>query len=233
MTVRLTRASPGAPSQWQGIEIDDGHHASSWQTSGHRVGRFARDLSPRERQALERALASAREADAHAAPDPAGQALPAGGTREQLTADGLRDVRFDPHDAPPGFDELVQLMLTLREDLAGSPIAAIELDVDGSPLAAWLRHVGSEPVAVRMGTLTLQAALFDRDSAIVDSATYAVDASHTGDQVGKGWSLLLADDLGLAAPRKGGFLTVTVGTPEVDAIGDGVLRRAEFSWMTE
>jgi hypothetical protein len=84
-----------------------------------------------------------------------------------------------------------------------------------------------------MATLTLQATLFDRDSAIVDSATHTVDASDADGEVGSGWSHPLADNLGLAAPRKGGFLTVTVGTAEVDALGDGVLRSAEFSWMTE
>jgi hypothetical protein len=233
MTVRLTRTSNGPQAQWQGIEIDDGGHAASWQTSGNRVGRFARDLSAPERQALDRALAAAGDADAPAAPDPA-QAQRPSGTTEQLTADGLPDVVLDAHETPPeGFGDLVRLLLTLREKLADSPMAAIELEVDGSPLGARLRHVGFEPVAVRMATLTLQATLFDRDSAIVDSATHTVDASDADGKMGPGWSHPLTDDLGLAAPREGGFLTVTVGTAEVDALGDGVLRSAEFSWMTE
>jgi hypothetical protein len=86
---------------------------------------------------------------------------------------------------------------------------------------------------MRMATLTVQATLFDRDSAIVDSTTHAVDASGAAGRVGPGWELSLADNLGIAKPRKGGFLTVTVGTPEVDALGDGVLRGTEFSWMAE
>jgi hypothetical protein len=234
MTVRLIRTSHGGPPQLLGIEIDDDGNATSWQTSGHRVGRFARELSTAERTALERALASARKADAPAAPDPAGQPVRPSGATEQLTADDVPDVVLDAHATPPpDLEDLLRLLLSLREDLADSPVAAIELAVDGSPLGARLRHVGSQPVTVRMATLSVQATLFDKKSAIVDSATHTVDASGTEGPVGLGWELPLADELGIRSPRKGGFLTVTVGTPEVDALGDGVLRRAEFVWMTE
>jgi hypothetical protein len=84
-----------------------------------------------------------------------------------------------------------------------------------------------------MGSLTLQATLFGPDSAIIDTVTHTVDASGTQSPVGEGWVLPITDDLGLSPPQKGGFLTVTLGTPEVDALGDGVLRPARFSWMTE
>ena len=234
MTARLTRTAHGLVSQSSGIEIGDDGRAAAWATSGHRVGRFARELSGGERAALERALAAARDAGDPPAPRPADQAVHPGGATEQLTADGLPDIVLDAHqEPPPGSEDLVRLMRTLREDLTGSPVAAIELEVSGSPLGARLRHVGSEPVAVRMATLTVQATLFGPDSALVDSATPTVDASGAGRQAGLGWSLPLADDLGLAAPRNGGFLTVTVGTPEVDALGDGVLRPDALTWMTE
>jgi hypothetical protein len=234
MTVRFTRTSHGAPRQSLGIEIDDDGHVLSWQTSGHRVGRFARELSASERPALERALAAARDADPPAASDPAAPVRPSGAT-EQLTADGLPDVVLKtPAPPPPGFGELIELLRTLREDLADDPVAAIELDVeDGAPLRARLRHVGSEAVAVRAGTVTVQATSYGRDSAVVDTATHTIDASGVDGPVEAGWELPLADDLGLAAAPRGGFRVVTVGTLEVDVLGDGVLRPAELSWMDE
>jgi hypothetical protein len=233
MTVRLTRTSHGTPPDSAGIEIDDKGHATGWQTSGNRVGRFARELLPQERVALDRALTSARGADAPAIPDPNAVRPPSGAT-EQLIADDLPGVVLDEHPTPPpGFKKLVRLLLSLREDLVESPIAAIELEVDGPPFRAQLRHVGSEPVSVRMGTLTVLATLFKRNSAIEDSKTYTVDASEDNGPVWPGWTLPLVDELVIDAPRKGGFLTVSVGTPEVDALGDGVLRSVEFSWMTE
>jgi hypothetical protein len=234
MTARLTRTAHGLTLQSSGIEIGDDGRAAAWSTSGHRVGRFARTLSAGERAAFERALTAARDAGEPPAPGPAGQAVHPGGATEQLIADGLPAIVLDAHqEPPPGSEDLVRLMRTLREDLAASPVAAIELDVSGSPLGAWLRHVGSEPVAVRIATLTVQATLFGPDSALLDSATHTVDASGAGSQAGPGWSLPLAEDLGLAAPSEGGFLTVTVGTPEVDALGNGVLHPAELAWMTE
>lgn len=234
MTVRLTRTSYGASPRSLGIEIDDDGHAISWQSSGHRVGRFARRLSAKERTALERALASARDAGAPTAPAPAAQPVRPDGTTEQLTADGLPDVVLVAHaPPPPGVEGLVQMLRTLSDDLAGSPVAALELEVEGTPPGARLRHVGSEPIAVRAGTVTVQVTAFGRDSAIVDSATHTVDASGVDGPVGAGWELRLADDLGLAAAPPGGFLTVTVGTLDVDSVGDGVLRPAELSWMTE
>jgi hypothetical protein len=233
MTVRLTRTSHGTLPESAGIEIDDDGRATGWQTSGSRVGRFARDLLAQERDALERALSSARAADAPAAPDPNAVRPPSGAT-EQLIADGLPGVALDEQATPPpGFKKLVRLLLKLRDDLVESPVAAIELLVDGPPFGARLRHVGPEPVRVRMGTLTVLATLFKRNSAIEDSKTYTVDASEVNGPVRPGWTLPLVDELGIDAPRKGRFLTVSVGTPEVDALGDGVLRSVEFSWMTE
>ena len=84
-----------------------------------------------------------------------------------------------------------------------------------------------------MGTLTVLATLFKRNSAIEDSKTYTVDASEVEGPLWPGWTLPLVEELGIDTPRKGRFLTVSVGTPEVDALGDGVLRSVEFSWMTE
>jgi len=239
MTVRLTRTAHGLTSQSSGIEIGDDGRAAAWATSGHRVGRFARELSAGEQAALERVLAAAREAAAQeigdsSAPQPPGQAVRPGGATEYLTADGLPDVVLAaPQEPPPAVDGLIRLMRTLFEDLARSPVAAIELEVRGSPFRARLRHLGSEPITVRMATLTVQATLFGPDSALIDSATHTVDASSAGNPAGPGWSLPLTDDLGVAAPRKGGFLTVTVGTPEVDALGNGVLHPAVFTWMME
>ncbi len=92
--------------------------------------------------------------------------------------------------------------------------------------------LGREPVPVRLGRLTVAATLFDADSAIVDHTEHTVDAALDG-PVGPGWELPLVDDLGIAEPRTGGFLTVTVAAPEVDALGDGVLRRLELAWMLE
>lgn len=231
MTARLTRTVPGPAPQSSGLEIDDDGRVTGWQTSGHRVGRFARELSAPERAALERALASARSADAP--PAPGGVTRP-GAAIEQLTADGLPDLVLDPNGTPPaGWDDLVGLLLSVREDLADSPVAAVELEVAGSPLGVRLRQVGPQPLAVRMATLTVQATLFDRDSALLNSVTHTVDGSGATGQVGPGWELRLADDLGLAAVPPGGFLTVTVGPSELDVRGDGVLRRAEFGWITE
>ena len=42
-----------------GIEIDDDGNATSWQTSGHRVGRFARELSTGTRRVVDLAMAVA------------------------------------------------------------------------------------------------------------------------------------------------------------------------------
>ena len=231
MTVRLTRTAHGHGPQSSGLDVADDGTVTAWQDYGHRVGRFARDLAAGERAALERALAAAAAAGEPAAP---GGPLRPGGATERLTADGLPDVVLTPHAEPPaGFGDLVDLLRTIREDVAGSPVAAIELEVTGTPLAARLRHVGSESIALRMGTLTLQATLFGPDSALLDSAAVTVDASGWTGRADPGWSLPLADDLGLAAPRGGGFLTVTVGTPDVDVRGDGVLHPAELSWMAE
>ena len=233
MTVRLTRTSHGTLPESAGIEIDDNGRATGWQTSGNRVGRFARDLTAQEQVALDRALTSARGADAPAPPDPNAPKPPSGAT-EQLIADELPGVVLDDlATPPPGFKKLVRLLLSLRDDLVDSPLAAIELAVDGPPFRAELRHVGSEPVRVRIGTLTVLATLFKRNSAIEDSKTYTVDASEVEGPLWPGWTLPLVDELGIDTPRKGRFLTVSVGTPEVDALGDGVLRSVEFSWMTE
>ncbi len=228
MIVRLTRTSGGTAPQFSGVEIDDGFAAQAWQTSGHRVGRFARPLSSTERTALRRALTAA--ASAPPAPPPA---LRPGAVTEQITADGL-DLLLDAHRPPSGGAcDLVELLRTLHQDLADSPVAAVELEVTAPPLTARLRHVGTQPLAVRLGSLTLQATVFDEDSGIVDSVSRRIPAPEPDGSVAPGWSLPLVDDLAVPEPVEGGFLTVTVGPAEVDVLGDGVLRRAEFGWMSE
>jgi len=232
MTVRLTRMSYGLAPQSFSLAIDGGT-LTAGQDFGYRAGRFARQLTPAEQAELERVVAAA--ANVAEPPVPGiDQPLRPDGVTERLSADGLPDVVLTPPAEPPaGYGDLVRLLRSLREDLGESAVAALELDVAGPPLRARLRHVGSEPLAVRLETLTLQATLFGPDSALVDSATVRVDPPDTGGEVGPGWSLPLTDDLAIAAPAKGGFLTVTVGTPEVDVYGDGVLHPVELSWMAE
>lgn len=234
MTIRLTHTAHGHVPQSSGLEVDDAGNAVAWKDYGDRVGRFARELSADERGALERALASAAEAAGSVGTAPSGGPLPPSGVTEQLVADGLPDVVLPQHAEPPaGLGDVVDLLRDLREGLTESPVAALELDVSGSPLRARLRHVGSEPLTVRLGTLTLQATLFGPDSTLLDSATVSVDAAREAGPVGPGWSLPLTEDLAIPAPARGGFLTVTVGTPEVDVWANGVLHGVELSWMAE
>ena len=93
MTLRLTLSSYGSSTLEIGLVVDDDGHVTGYQTSGWRVGRFARDLSAKERTALERALESARSA---AASVPAATSRPPSGSTEQLVADGLPDATFEP-----------------------------------------------------------------------------------------------------------------------------------------
>jgi hypothetical protein len=236
VTVRLTRASAshGGPPQWLGVEVDDDGQARSWQTSGGSVGRFARALLPDERTALKRAITTAKKAVAEGGqPNAADRVWKPDGSTEHLSADGLPALELDPHEDPPkGIGSLVRVLRTLMGSLVDSPVAAIALEVDGTPLRARLRHVGPEAIDVRLGTLSVEAHLFDEDSAIVDSAALSVDGPTQAAEVGDRWSLDLGDDLGIAAPTKGQFLVVSVEL-ELDADGDGVLRRARLSRMME
>jgi hypothetical protein len=225
MTVRMTRTTPGRPPQSLGVEVDDAGRATGYQTAGNRVGRFARELTAEERDALAAAAREAAAADLAAVPPPTGAS-------EQLLTDDV-DARFDPLRPPAGLAGIVEVLRALREDLAGSPVAAIALEVGGSPPAAALRHVGTEPLTVRAATLTVTATLFDADSGIAGTAEHTVDASGVGDEIGPGWRLPLVADVGVAAPGKGGFRTVTVTGAEADAVGDGVLHRVELGWMDE
>jgi hypothetical protein len=229
MTIRLTRTAHGRRPQSLGLEIDDDGRATSWQNVGHRVGRFARALSAEEQQALQRALIAARGAEPETA-DPSGPISPSGVT-EALVAEGL-DLVLDTRSPPRGLGDLVGLLMTFRENLTDHPAAALELAVVGPPYRAALRHVGNDSLTVRLGSLTVKGTAFDEDDAIADQTVVTVDAAVDG-PIGPGWTLPLAADLGLTAPRSGGFLTVTVGTPEVDVLGDAVLRPTELGWMTE
>ena len=91
---------------------------------------------------LDAALAGAREASA--AGDAAEGKTPPSGTTEELVGDGLpRIVELDPQQAAPaGYADLVGALRALRESLADSPVAVLELAVGGSPLGARLRHAG-------------------------------------------------------------------------------------------
>jgi hypothetical protein len=233
MTVRLTRNAYGHRRQSEGLEVDDEGRATGWQSSGQQVGRFARTLSAQERETLDRALARAQEAVSDAAPEAPPAVLPPSGVTEALVADGGVDVVLGTDAPPPGLEDLVALLLAVREDLADHPVAALALEVTGPPYAAALRHTGSEPLTVRLGPLTVKGALLDEDDVVLDRTSLRVDAGDVDGPVGPGWALRLSDDLGWGSPRTGGFLTLTVGTPEVDVRGDGVLRPTELGWMTE
>jgi hypothetical protein len=236
VTVRLTRASAshGGPPQWLGVEVDDDDQARSWQTSGGTVGRFSRALLPKERTALRRAITAAKKAVAEGGqPNATDRVWKPEGSTEQLSADGLPALELDPHEDPPkGFGSLLRVLRTLLGDLVDSPVAAIALEVDGTPPRARLRHVGPEAVDVRLGSLSVEAHLFDEGDAIVDSAALRVDGPAQAAEVGSGWSFGLSDNLGIAAPTKGQFLVVSVEL-ELDANGDGVLRRARLSRIIE
>jgi len=236
VTVRLTRssASHGGAPQWLGVEVDDVGQARSWQNAGGSVGRFARALLPKERTALTRAISSAKKAVAAGGESDATEHLwkPDGST-EQLSAGGLPELEFDPHEDPPkGFGSLLRVLRTLMGDLVDSPVAALALEVRGDPLKARLRHMGSEAVQVRLGALSVESTLFDQDSTIIDRAALRVEGPSEAAEVGTGWVFELGDELGIAIPRKGQFLVVSTEL-ESDADGQGVLRKARLSRMIE
>ncbi|QNE16603.1 hypothetical protein F1D05_00155 [Kribbella qitaiheensis] len=233
MTLRLTLSNYGSSTLEIGLVIDDDGHITGWQTSGWRVGRFARDLTAKERTELDRALESARAADAQA-PPAEGPRSPSGST-EQLVADGLPDATFSSNASPPpGFEELIRVLRGVRENLADSPSAAIELEVSGTPLRARLKHIGKEPIDVRGDSeLRVEALIYDKDYAVLERELHTVDAAGLDGALSDGWELELVAGLSLPTPPRGGFLSVNAGPLRVDSIGDGVLRRAEFSWVTE
>ena len=88
-------------------------------------------------------------------------------------------------------------------------------------------------MAVRLGPLTVKGTVLDEDNA---SSTGRAPAWTPGTSTGRSaragrfrWPMTWAWRL----PRTGGFLTLTVGTPEVDILGDGVLQPTELGWMIE
>ena len=234
MTVRLTRTAYGRrPNQFSSLEIDDEGRATAWQNTGQQVGRFSRTLSAEERETLDRALARARDAVSGVPADPPPSVRPPSGVTEGVVADGGIDVALNTGSPPPGLEDLVALLVAVRDDLDDYPVAALALEVTGPPYVAALLHAGSEPLAVRLGLLTVKGAVLDEDDVVLDRTSLRVDAANVDGPVGPGWTLPLAGDLGLALPPTGGFLTLTVGTPEVDVQGDGVLQPTELGWMTE
>lgn len=240
MTLRLTLSSYGSSTLEIGLAIDDDGHLTGYQTAGWRVGRFARDLTTKERTALERALERAQElapelerAFAESKTSERKPRPPSGST-EQLVVAGLPDVTFASNANLPGFEELLRILRGFRENLADFPAAAIELEVSGTPLRARLKHVGDGPIDVRAaGEIRIEALVYDKDYLIVERETRTVDPAALDGPVSAGWELGLVDQLALAAPPRGGFLSVTVGPLRVDSVGDGVLRQTEFSWGSE
>jgi hypothetical protein len=244
MTLRLTLSAHGSSHLEIGLVVDDDGHVTGWQTAGWRVGRFARNLTAAERASLAAALEAAGSTPPEPAEgqlaesppaDPPAAPRPPSGSTEQLVADGLPDVTFASNATPPpGFDDLIEVLRGVRENIAESPVAAIELDVSASPLSARLRHVGTEPVDVRSdGELHLAAVVYDADYLEVDRAAPPVPSAPPNGAVSPGWVLDLVDRLDLSPPPRGGFVSITVGSLRVDSLGDGVLRQAEFSWVSE
>lgn len=227
MSLRLTLSSYGSSTLEIGLAIDDAGHVTGWQTGGWRVGRFARDLSAEEQEDLNEALEAARSATAAST---VGGTAPSGAT-EQLVVEGLPDATFASSAEPPaGFEELVRVLREVREDLAEFPVGAIELDVAAAPVR--LRHVGSEPIGVRSnGAIRVEVVAYDKDYLEVGREVRTIEVAAFDGEVSAGWELELGE-LSLAAPQ-GGFLSLSVGPLRVDSVGDGVLRQAEFSWVSE
>lgn len=228
MTIRYVTNTPGPRAQYYGVEIDDEFTAVGWQTDGGRVGRFRRALTGAERRTLERGVTVARAADPP--PSATGTRRP-GATIERVITDGVDLTVGD--DVPPAAAELVDALRELQAELTGSPVAAVELEVTGAPSGARLRHVGDEPIRVRMTSLTVTVAVFGPDSALLDTVDRPVDASGVGNSVAPGWTLLLAEDLDGPAVPAGGFATVTVAGAQADVLGDGIMRVVEWGWVSE
>lgn len=240
MKLRLTLSNYGSSTLEIGLAIDDDGHVTGWQTAGWRVGRFARDLTAKERTALDRALVLARAPESASSTPETTQSLASGstppsGSTEQLVADGLPEATFaSSASPPPGYEELIRVLRGVREDLADSPLAAIELEVTGTPLRARLKHVGREPIEVRGDAeIRVEALIYDKNYLVLEREQHTVEAAGLDGAVSDGWELELVGRLSLPTPPRGGFLSVNAGPLRVDSIGDGVLRQAEFSWVTE
>ena len=118
-------------------------------------------------------------------------------------------------------------MRDLHADLAASPVGALELAVDVDPATATLRHVGAEPLDVRISRPTVQTLVYDADSRVVSELSAVVDLTVDG-AVGPGWTVALPGEV--PATPDGGFVSVSVGPIAADALGDGVLRQVELGW---
>lgn len=228
MMIRYVTNTPGPRAHSCGVEIDDDFTAAGWQTDGDRVGRFRRPLTAAERRTIERSLTAARDVDA--TPPAPGPRRP-GSTTERIIAEGV-DLSVGT-DVPGPAADLVDRLRDLQAALADSPVAALALEVTGAPRRGRLRHVGDEPMVVRMTSLTVTVAVFGPDSALIDTVDRTVDASGTGDRIRPGWTLSLGEDLDGPAVPAGGFLTVTVAGAQADVQGDGILREVEWGWVSE
>lgn len=231
MTLRLTLGYWGSSTLEIGLEVADDGHATGWQTGGTRVGRFARALTSAEQAALGEALASTSYEGGSGSAIGETPVAPSGAA-EQLVGDALQ-VTFDPVSGPPaGLESLIAILTAIRDDLVTTPVAALELTVSGSPPTVRLLHVGREPIRVRAdGPLGVEVATYDRHNALVDSEAHAVDVADLPAEVGPGWERTLLDHLRPTTPHSG-WLSVSVSSLDVDAVGDGVLRRADLSWVS-
>jgi len=230
MTLRLTLGYWGSSTLEIGLEVADDGRATGWQTGGARVGRFARQLTPAEQADLSEALASTSYEGGAGSATGETPVAPSGAS-EQLVGDALQ-ATFDPVTGPPaGLESLIAILTAVRDDLVATPVAAIELAVAGGSPTVRLLHVGHEPIAVRAdGPLGVDVTTYDENNTMIDSETHSVDAGLPG-EVGPGWGHTLLDHLTPTTPR-GGWWSVSVSSLDVDALGDGVLRRADLSWVS-
>lgn len=229
MTVRLMYASWGGTPHSYHVEVDDDGRAAESTTFGHRVGRFARDLSESERTTFEAALQSARAADVPppAPPDPVASPSGAGLT---LLFDDTEVELGGAAPEPDGAGQLARIMLDLADELVDSPLSALELVVDGAPLEARLGLVGTEKMAVRGRTLAVTATAYDAEMTVLGHEQFSVEVELDG-PVAPGWVLPLVADLGLPPRPPGGVISIGVEGIEADALGDGVLRQAGLAWQ--
>lgn len=226
--ITYVRSEPGTPPRSEGLEVDDDGYAVAWRTAGNRVGRFARPLTAAERDELESArTVAAGDPDDDQAPRPAG----ASGVSELVRAEGVA-LTCDPDAVPSAVVALVERLRTLLDDLVDSPVAALELAIepaaDGGSTAVALRHLGDQPVTVRVATLTARATTFDAGSGIVEDTRDDVVVDLDG-PVGAGWSVTF-DDLHLPEVEEGGFQTVRLDPLTAVVRDQDGPRQVELGW---
>ena len=229
MTVSLARSSashgPG-PRADEAIYIDDEGHVVARRTfADHRVGRFGRTLDAAELTKLKRALKQAADAPVDGSPR---TWVPDGGT-ERVSVDGLAPLELDPHDgAPKGWKPLVEQLRTLLETIVADPVAAIELVIEADPIRVTLRHVGSEPLALRLDAVAVEAYVIAADDTTAGSAVTSVAGPNGADVGAPGWSWDVPVTLALPQLAPGQSLEVTV-VVDIDTEGDGRWRQTRLA----